>query len=331
MRFYCQLCFLLSILRANHADRSDATSIDTSQHDVKQQVTQESVLDIGNKGTMQTHSDIQGRHNASASSTKGSFLSELYLCGRPEDLPRFELGPFAHSVSYNGFDLSGSTWKDQTFLPGSIPGLGFRSDLIGTQEQNVALSSGGTIPVKFAFINSGPAYAPGGGYIFKRTDSNEVIGANEVCSQDSDYVTYRLTFKEGIDVGSEVPQEFSIGRMQQVTLPELQAAGAKRYTWLHKVVAQKYFSQYNSDIRFGGFLYEVQDGTQAAHLEFYERLPFPYSCPWDKTNGGSQSGCQPYNGGSGAGGNSKNITITLHINQPGDPNGAVTMDTVGQP
>lgn len=240
----------------------------------------------------------------------GSFLTELYMCSRANDLRRFGLGPFAHSTTYNDFDLTGSTWQASTFAPQAIPGLGFAQDLGGYSANQLA--AGGDVNVDFAFINGGPAFAPAGGFIFKDSGNPQVIGATQICGQNDNSVSYRMTFKQGVDVGQEVPDSFSVGRMARVTLPELMNAGAKRFTWVHKEWASQYFPQL-AGIEKGGFLYEVNDGTgpTGSHLEFYERTGYcdseQCSGPWPRNGGGV--GMASMSGGGGPG-----RTITIRVN-----------------
>lgn len=246
----------------------------------------------------------------------GSFLTELYMCSRANDLRRFGLGPFAHSTTYNGFDLTGSTWQASTFAPQAIPGLGFKQDL---GMSNASLAAGGDANIEFAWINGGPAFAPSGGFIFKNTASPEVIGATQLCDKNDNSVSYRMTFKQGIDVGTEVPDAFSVGRMARVTLPALMNAGAKRYTWIHGKLAKEYFSQLQSnDVEKGGFLYEVND-AQGSRLEFYERTG--YSCdtgdcsgPYTRNGGGVGMASTSVNAMNGGGGNGMTIRIELPNN-----------------
>lgn len=317
MCFDRQFCFLFSVLCLVRADRNDTTAAQVSRHYGKQQVDQATVLDIGNQATMQKHSDMHW-HVKNRNFSKGNFLTELYFCPRSEDLKRFQLGPFAHSVSYNNFDLTGSTWKPTTFDQAVVPGLGFAKDLQGGA---AAYAKDGSVPVEFAYINDGPAFAPAGGFIFKDKSQAKVIGAMEICSQDDDTVGYKMAFKPGVSFGNEVPTEFSVGRMQRVSLPQLQQAGAKRYTWIHGDFVRKYFGNAGGgDADKGGFLYEVNDGA-GSRLEFYERLAYPDSSLYTKgagmTGGGGYSGGGMTGGGmTGGGGVSPGgigQTVTIHI------------------
>lgn len=301
MCFDRQFCFLFSVLCLVRADRNDTTAAQASRHYGKQQVDQATVLDIGNRATMQKHSDMHW-HAKNRNFSKGNFLTELYFCPRSEDLNRFKLGPFSHSVSYNNFDLTGSTWKPTTFDKAVFPGLGFAKDLQGSPDQ---YSKDGAVPVEFAYVNDGPAFAPSGGFIFKDKSNPKVIGAMEICSQDDDTVGYRMAFKPGISFGNEVPTEFSVGRMQRVSLPQLLQAGAARYTWIHGENVRKHFGDAGgANAEKGGFLYEVNDAA-GSRLEFYERLAYPDSSLYTKGQGGMTG----MTGGGGDG------TITITINR----------------
>lgn len=306
MCFDRQLCFLFSVLCVVRAGRNHTTAAQVSQH-----YAQATVLDIGDQATMRAHSGIQGHHNHLNASKGGNLLTELYFCPRSEDLRRFELGPFGHSVSYNGFDLTGSTWQPTTFDKAVIPGLGFATNLSGSAADYAA---GGSVPIDFAYINDGPAFAPSGGFIYKQKDNNRVIGAMEICSQDDDTVGYRMAFKPAVNFGNKLPDEFAVGRMQRVSLPQLQQAGAKRYTWVHKAFVQKYFAQVGgANVDKGGFLYEVNDGS-GSHLEFYERLAYPQSNLFSK---GGAAAVNVSGGGSGntmTSGSGQTITLNIHVN-----------------